>query len=392
MAYAEKVPSPKGDYWRGRYKGPEGQYLTVLGDDLRPARFETRKEAKQAGDDAESDVRNKRWKNPKAGDILFADWAEEWYDSYDLADSTHANRRRHLENHLLPFFGETALREIDAALILKWKRREKAEGNKEGSIRTWHGTLHLILEDAVPLHIPENPAARKRGRGKRSGRKAGASRGPERVITSPLGVLLIGERMSILTGRDQEFIMAETLFCEALRLGECVGLEKQHIRPRNKPGTLRVEWQLHEIDGRLVRCPPKDDSYGNPELPPFLLALLDGHLQQNPPGRCPCHGQTYAFRGMGTQAPRWNRPLRELAEHLGVSLSVVQSAMGGRGRIGAQARGRVLEAAGKLATGRRRTQGSRRGTGAGPHSSPCSPPPPRAGSRLRRPSPAARCR
>jgi integrase len=345
MAFAQRVKSPKGSYWTARYQDPSGSWVSVRDERARVIRYDGKRAAEKAAGDAESAVRGGKWRDPRAGAVLFADWADEWYDSYDLAESTHASRRRHLENHLLPFFGETPLRDITPAMILRWKRKEKAAGASDGSIRTWHGTLHLILEDAVPRHIAENPATRKRGRGRRSGRGTSSSRAPERVITGPLGILLIAERAAILTGQDQEFVMIQALFWEALRLGECIGLEKPYVRPRNRPGTLRVEWQLHEVDGRLVRCPPKDDSRGTPEMPPFMLALLEGHLRRNPPQPCPCHGQAYVFRGAGSAAPRWNKPLHELAVVLGVSQTVVQSAMGGRGRVGAETRRQVLKAA-----------------------------------------------
>ena len=29
MAYAEKIKSVAGDYWRGKFKGPEGKYVSV---------------------------------------------------------------------------------------------------------------------------------------------------------------------------------------------------------------------------------------------------------------------------------------------------------------------------------------------------------------------------
>jgi hypothetical protein len=42
-----------------------------------------------------------------------------------------------------------------------------------------------------------------------------------------------------------------------MRWGEVVGLEPGSVRP----ATMRVEWQLYELDsGELLRCPPKDDS------------------------------------------------------------------------------------------------------------------------------------
>ena len=358
MGYAEPVRSPKGDYFRGRYKGPDGAYLTVLGADGRPARFKSRKEAKQAADDAEGDIRAGRWKNPRAGEVTFETWAGDWYAGLDVAESTMVNYRRHLEDHLLRFFGGYPLGEIDTALIRRWERLEKAEGYKPASIRTWRGTLHNVLGDAVPAHIGVNPAARKRGKGRRSGadRKAGGSRGPEMPVATPLAMLLIAERMSVLTGRDDEFVMVQTGFWHALRLGETIGLERAFTRPR----TLRVEWQLYEIatgedeelrraaPGGLLRCPPKDNSFGTLDTPPFLRPVIAAHVARVQPQACPCHGQAYVFRGYGAPRTRGNMPMRLVAETAGVTQTVVQAALGGRGRISESVRQDVLEAAALL--------------------------------------------
>ena len=48
-----------------------------------------------------------------------------------------------------------------------------------------------------------------------------------------------------------------TLGFTGLRWGELVGLETAYVRP----ASVRVEWQLYELDnGELHRCPPKDES------------------------------------------------------------------------------------------------------------------------------------
>jgi Phage integrase, N-terminal SAM-like domain/Bacterial regulatory proteins, lacI family len=355
MGYVEPVPSPKGDYWRVRYQAPDGAYLTVQGDDHKPARFSTRKEAEEALADVESDLRKDRWKDPRAGAITFEDWAAEWYAALDVAESTMVNYRRHLEDHLLQSFGKHPLDRIDAALIRKWERSEKADGYKPASIRTWRGTLHNILGDAVPDHISVNPAARKRGKGRRSGagRKSAGSRGPEMPVATPLAMLLIAERLSVLTGRDDEFVMVQTGFWHALRLGETVGLERPFTRPR----TLRVEWQLYEIEagdneelraaapGGMLRCPPKDDSYGTLDTPPFLRPVLSAHIAGAELEECPCHGAVYMFRGYGAPRLRGNMPMSLIAASAGVSQTVVQAALGGKGRISEAARRHVLEVA-----------------------------------------------
>jgi hypothetical protein len=98
-----------------------------------------------------------------------------------------------------------AVADILASDVAAWEKRERAAGYAESSIRTWRGTLHLILADAVEEGLRDsNPAARRRGRGRRAGRSR--SRGPEKAVTSVRGVLLIAERAALLSGRDDEFV------------------------------------------------------------------------------------------------------------------------------------------------------------------------------------------
>lgn len=204
------------------------------------------------------------------------------------------NYRRHLEEHLLPEFEDKALAEIQRTDVDAWERKEKAL-YAVSSVKTWRGTLHLLLEDAVEDGlISANPATKRRGRGKRAGRSR--DRGPEKVVTDPLGILLVAERASLLSGRDDEFVAAVTKGYTGMRWGEVVGLEVEFARPKS----VRIEWQLYELDsGELVRCPPKEDSYRTVDAPPWLSRLWTGHIARTQPTPCPCHGRTYMFRGQG---------------------------------------------------------------------------------------------
>ena len=356
MAYAEKVPSPKGDYWRGKYKDPEGNYVSVRNEHNEVIRFASRAKAEQAGDVKEAEIDQGTYRDPKAGAVLFKHWAAIWYASLELSQSTMVNYRRHLENHLIPFFGETALIDIDQALIVKWKREERTDRADEDSIRTWAGTLHNVLDDAVPKYIGTNPAAKKRGKGKRSGAgRRTRARGPEVPVTGPLGVLLIAERMSILTGRDDEFVLTLDMFWNAHRLGEAVGLEKAYVRGH----VCKVQWQLYEIEtkgneqlkaeapGGFLRCPPKDDSRRDAHMAPFMAALLAGHLERTVPQKCACHGRAYVFGGwQEAKGRRGTVPLRDIAALAGVSDTIVSAVLGSRSgtRVSDATREKVMEA------------------------------------------------
>ena len=322
MGFAEK----RGEYWRGRYKAAPGQYLTVVDNDGRTAKFRTRREAEQAANDAEGRVRGGKWYDPTAGRQAFGAFASDWYAMQHLAASTMQNYRRHIEEHLLPAFESAAVADISAADIAEWEAAERAAGYAQSSIRTWRSTLHLILADAVQSGLREaNPASRRRGRGKRAGRSK--HRGPEKVVTTALGILLVAERAALLSGRDDEFAAVVLLGYSGMRWGELVGLERAYVRP----GSVRVEWQLYELDsGQFDRSPPKDDSYRTIDTAPWLSGLLGDQLNRSPGRPCTCHGQAYVFSGhrpphgsAGSHGPT----LIDVARAAGVSSATVSAAM-----------------------------------------------------------------
>jgi hypothetical protein len=289
MGYAENL----GKYWRGRFKVAPGKYETVRDSIGETIQFRTKREAKQAADLKEADAAQHGFRRPVDRRITFGEYARTWYARQDLAASTMQNHRRHIENHLLPAFEDTVLLALTSEEVDLWEKRERAAGYAASSIKTWRSTLHLILSDAeAEERIPSNPATKRRGRGRRAGKSR--NRGPEKVVTDTLGLLLIAERAALLSGRDDEFIAILAKGMTGIRFGELVGLETKFVR-RN---SIQIEWQLYELDsGELVRVPPKDDSYRTIDTPEFLSDLLSAHIAATKPKPCHCHGQTYVFSG-----------------------------------------------------------------------------------------------
>ncbi|MEV0715638.1 LacI family DNA-binding transcriptional regulator [Asanoa sp. NPDC050611] len=338
MGYAEK----RGDYWRGRFKTSTGKYGTVHDPWGATARFRSRREAETAANDAEAQVRAGRWRDPKSGGTKFADYANEWYARQDLAPSTMQGYRHGLEGHLLPAFESHELRAIDRDAIALWMKRERAVPYAESSVRGWRRLLHLVLADAVEDGlIPANPAAQPRGRGRRIGRSV--NRGPEKVITNALGVLLVAERAALLSGRDDEFVAMVSKGFTGMRWGELVGLEPEYVRETG----IRVEWQLYELDnGEFHRCPPKDESRRLVMAPSWLLDLARDQVGRAQPKPCPCHGLRYVYSGHrapnGVTAP--GAKVADVARHAGVSTGTVSAVLNDRGPVTGPTRAKVREA------------------------------------------------
>jgi integrase len=342
LGFAEK----RGGYWRARYKLAPGQYGTVSDECGMRVKFRSRREADAAAADAEAKIRRTGGRSAIDRRLTFGEFASQWYGEQDLAASTMQNYRRHIEEHLLPTFHPLRLAEIADTHVAAWERNERALGYAESSIKTWRGTLHLILADAVEQGlIGSNPATRRRGRGKRAGRSR--VRGPEKPITSPLGLLLLAERAALLAGRDDEFVAMMLMGYTGIRWAELVGLEVGYVRA----AAVRVEWQLYELDnGVLHRCPPKDDSHRTIDLPPQLSRLLADHVKRAA-GLCSCHERQYVFSGHGTVAAALRRPgakLVDVARRADVSAGTVSNVLNRPDLVPETTRQRVLAAVAEL--------------------------------------------
>lgn len=341
MGSAEK----RGNYWRGRYKTGPGKHLTVVDENGKAIRFATKGEAQRAASEAENKYRRGDWRDPALGQETFGEYANRWYEAQDLAASTMQNYKRHIEEHLLPEFEDKALAGILRTDVDLWEKEEKAV-YAASSVKTWRSTLHLIFEDAIDEGlITSNPAARRRGRGKRAGRSR--DRGPEKVVTDPLGILLTAERAALLSGRDDEFVAVVLKGYTGMRWGEIVGLETEFARP----GSVRVEWQLYELDtGKLVRCPPKGDSYRNIDAMDWLSALVANHVTRTKPTPCPCHGKTYVFRGQGAARTGGHQgaKLVDVARRAEVSTGTVSNVLNHPDRVTEAKRVRVEQAVADL--------------------------------------------
>lgn len=333
MAYPEKRTGRGGKiYWRACFQRPDRKAQGVVVDEGgRAVRFPTKTTALKAAERAEveayEEAKRGRYVPPEqrveAGQTTFAQFAEGWIEGLELAASTMQNYRRN-RAHLLATFGPHPVRDITETMIAAWEREQKAGGAAASSVRTRRALLHLILADAVEQDLAEkNVATRRRGRGRRHGR--GRNRGPEKKITSMLGALLIAERTSLLSGRDDEFVASILKTYTGMRWGEIVGLEREFVRQQTR--TIRIEWQLYELDnGELLRCPPKDDSYRTIDAPDWLLGIVRRHHARTPGEPCPCHGLRYTFNGRGVAGQKRKGPtLKQVAEACGVSTGTVSN-------------------------------------------------------------------
>lgn len=269
MAYAEK----RGVLWRARWEVPDGRLDSKSG-------FETKTAALNYGRDQESAIRNRTYVDPRTG-MTVTEWVNVWFPSLDLELSTLDNYRYFIEVHILPRFGDWELRALEQVPeeIAKWERQLPVS---KRTAREARSTFTNLLNDAIPRYLSLNPAARRRGKGRKGQRRIEEAERSEKSWASPLQALLLAERCALLSGDEGDFIMMTTAAYTGMRWSELLGLSPTQVRP----GELKVAWKLYELNGRFYRGRPKDGSIRTIDSPPFL----DDLLRRLTPARCRCKG------------------------------------------------------------------------------------------------------
>ena len=120
-----------------------------------------------------------------------------------------------------------------------------AQGFARRTARDARTTLTTILNDAIPRHIRVNPAARKRGKGRKWQRRIEHHEQAEKVWATAFQVLPISERLATLTGRDEDFLMGNTGGYTGRRWSEISGLSHVYVLPDYMEGdALDIQWKL----------------------------------------------------------------------------------------------------------------------------------------------------
>lgn len=317
MAYAEKMEAKRGTTYRACWSVPGRKTAVKKGG------FATKKEAKQYAETQEADARRRGAPRSDATQILFREWAEEWYASIDLEPSTMRGYLSVLRNHLIRTWGEWKLTDLANAdhQVATWKKGLLGHYT-EGSVDRIVGILVTMLNDAVDQGvIHRTPVVPKRRRGKVAPRRQKRKQERYEHITDPLGVFLIAERCAHMSGRDDEFVLVLAKYWLGLRWGEVIGLTRESVTTR-----FYMDKQLHEYPGNLYYWKdPKDGSSRDIDVPPFLVSLLSGQVERvshpEVSGRwCPC-GESLAekyrhapgvhlFAGMGDDYHLRSNPFR----------------------------------------------------------------------------------
>lgn len=333
--------------------------------------FATKDEAEAHGWEQILKMGRGEWIDPRRGEIRLIDWVKQWLPAQELTLGSHQQYLYLFRTFILPSFGSRTLTSLTYAdhEINAWEKRIRS-AYAVSTARQARGRLSNALADAVVRQlISRNPAIRLSGRGSIEERRLQERRtktATDEGWTTPLGALLIAERMALLSGRDDEFIFGIVAPYMGLRLGEMFGLERTALKFKK----LHVDWQLYKLNnGSTIRKVPKDGSVRELDCPDHVARLLRHQMRSLPrmpdrPATCPCvkvsdpeyrkkYGHpvgVHIFRGLPAQRSRSTGVLRvaDIAAHAGVSTGTVSNAINRPERISEATRLRVEQALAEL--------------------------------------------
>lgn len=265
MAYTEI----RGDTIRVRWKLANGKYSGgVAVNEKTGEPFASEDEAKQYGEDQETLIRLGLRRDPDK--ITFGEWSTIWYQGLSLEPSTMRTYRSLLKGFLLPVFEPRLLNSLKAEEMDPWEQGIIRAGYAPRTAQDARRLMINILGDAVPRYLSANPAARKRGKGRKGVRRVQAYERAEKAWASPLEVILIAERAALLTGDPDVFVLLVLKAWSGMRWSEILSLGPEHLL---KGGQLDIRVKLYELSG-FYRGYPKDGSLRIIDIPAFLEQLL----------------------------------------------------------------------------------------------------------------------
>ena len=214
---------------------------------------------------------------PKPG-ISLGDWLDRWYQDYkkaSLRPNTQMSYERRIYQHIIPALGNIQLDKLTTGDIQQFythlkqngrllRRELYGEGLSDQTVRGIHTTLHAALDKAVEEKlIFRNPA---------DSCKLPPVKGREMKILSPEEI----QRLLIQAREDGCYELLLLELSTGLRRGEICALKWDDLNL--KTGTLKVERQVHRVNGELVVSQPKTKASNRSIiLPPPVLAVLKAY-------------------------------------------------------------------------------------------------------------------
>ena len=267
MAHIQEVTRKNKGTRRGRNAKNLVVYRVRYRDPDRVERsrtFERKVDAERFAAEVESDISRGDYLDPRGGQVLLSDWAEQWFATLSVKPKTKETYRSLLRSRILPAFGRRKLEGIRPSDVQAWVSSMNDGGLSPSRTRQAVIVLRMVMDTAVQDRlIGRNPCERV---------KLPRLKHEEAAYFEPEVI----DR--ILAEIDEEYrVMFRVLAVLGLRWGEVAALRRRHVDLLRK--RIRVEDSLAEISGKFVFGSTKSHAVRTIPIPPSLITLLARHLE-----------------------------------------------------------------------------------------------------------------
>ena len=248
--------------WQARYTAPDGRERTK--------RFTRKVDAEKWLDVNGADIARGSWVDPAAGKVRFRDYAEAWKAAQVHRPSTSEQVQYHLDNHILPAFGDRELASIRPTEIQAFVR-SRGESLSPATVEVIYRYLSAIFKAAVrDRAVGFNPC---------DGTKL--ARAEQRLV-----VPLETEQVLCLVDALPDHLRATAVLAAGagLRQGEVLGLTGDRVDFLRR--SLTIDRQLVTLARQpLTLAPPKTEaSVRKVPMPDFVSSALAAHMAEHPAG------------------------------------------------------------------------------------------------------------
>jgi integrase len=221
----------------------------------------------------EAEVRTGDWIDPDAARVTFGDYAEQWLGDRVLKVRTEELYRGLLRNHLLPFFGNVSMDDIDEAAVRRWRKGRLRAGPTAARpfgpvvVAKAYRLLHAIFTTAAGDRLVRRNPCRIEG--------GGQEESPERETLSLPVVLEIAGTIPV---RYRVLVLLATF--AGLRWGELIALRRHSIDL--EACEIRIVETTAQLDtGRLQAEMPKSRAGRRTvAFPAELVPEIRWHLER----------------------------------------------------------------------------------------------------------------
>jgi len=207
----------------------------------------------------------------KPARIKVCDYAGSWIDSYrgrtskGFSETTRAEYRRDLDQHVVPYFGHVCLDEIEAQDVKRWLLHLEDRGASASAVRKAKATLSAMFGDALEEgKVRFNPVLGVRY----------VPRKPQPPKAKPKG-LTVAELERFMAAVEPEWRTFFALLAHSgMRIGEALGLRWEHVHLGDDP-KIDVREQIYR--GQRKHRPKSHHGVRSLPLSPGMAIALDRH-------------------------------------------------------------------------------------------------------------------